>query len=66
VPDQVGRRPSNPGFLALLGVVWIACGIVALVRLTAGWKVVPGIFFIGVGLFFLRGAAATIVRRTER
>lgn len=46
-----------------MGLVWIGCGVIALVRLNAGWKIVPGIFFIGVGLYFLRGAAATIVRR---
>ena len=46
--------------------MWIVCGIVALVALHASWKLVPGLVFIGVGLFFLRGAAATVVRREER
>jgi hypothetical protein len=63
---QIGRRPSSPGFLLLLAAVWIGCGVVALVRLTATWKLVPGIVFIGIGLLFLRGAAATVVRREGR
>ncbi|MGZ4104011.1 MAG: hypothetical protein ACXVQY_02285 [Actinomycetota bacterium] len=64
-PPQVGKRPSNPGFLLVLGLVWIAAGILALVRLTAAWKLIPGIVFIGVGLLYVRGAAATIVRRSK-
>ena len=63
MPDQVGRRPSSPTFLALLGVVWVLCGVMALVKLTVGWRLVPGVFFIGVGLFYIRGAAATVFRR---
>ena len=62
MPDQVGRRPSNPSFLALIGVVWIACGIIALVKLSAGWKIIPGIVFIGFGVFFLRGALVAMAR----
>ena len=62
-PDQVGRRPSNPGFLLLLALVWIGCGVGALIALHASWKLVPGIVFIGIGLLYLRGAAATVVRR---
>lgn len=60
---QVGRRPSNPALLASLAVAWVACGVVALVRLTASWKLVPGIVFIGIGFLFLRAALATVVRR---
>ena len=63
MPDQVGRRPSNPSFLALIGLVWIACGIIALVNLSAGWRIIPGIVFIGIGVFFLRGALVTMARR---
>jgi hypothetical protein len=61
---QVGRRPSSPGFLLLVGLLWIGCGVVALVRLSASWKLIPGIVFIGVGVYFLRGAATSVVRRT--
>jgi len=43
--------------------VWIACGAYALVALDASWKIIPGIFFIGVGILFLRGAATTFIRR---
>jgi len=46
--------------------MWIGAGVVALVSLTASWKLVPGIVFIGIGLLFLRGAAATVVRRADR
>jgi hypothetical protein len=65
-PVQPGKRPSNPGFLFVLALAWIGCGIVAIVGLKAGWKLIPGIFFIGVGVLFLRGAALTVVRREER
>ncbi|MBV8951504.1 MAG: hypothetical protein JOZ99_11555 [Actinobacteria bacterium] len=50
----------------VIAAAWIACGIVALVGLHASWKIVPGIVFIGIGLFFLRGALTTVVRRSER
>ena len=63
MPEQVGRRPSNPSFLALIGLVWIACGIIALVKLSAGWKIIPGVVFIGIGVFFLRGALVALARR---
>lgn len=62
---QVGKRPSQPGFLLLLGVVWIGCGIYALVKLDATWRLIPGIVFIGIGLLFVRGAATTVVRRSK-
>jgi hypothetical protein len=65
-PVQVGRRPSNPAFLLLIGIMWVAAGIVALTSLSAVWKFVPGILFIGVGLFFIRGAGATVLRRGRR
>lgn len=54
----VGRRPAPPVFLALVGVAWIGAGVISLVALHAGWKLVPTIAFCGVGLLFLRGAAA--------
>ena len=59
----VGRRPSNPGFLLLLGVIWIVCGVVALVGLSASWKLIPAIVFIGIGGLFIRGAVSTLARR---
>ncbi len=49
----------------LLGLVWIVCGIIALTSLHAGWKLIPGIVFMGIGLLFVRGAAATVVRRSK-
>jgi hypothetical protein len=65
-PIQVGRRPSNPAFLLLVGVMWIAVGIIVMVAASFGWRFIPGVAFIGVGLFFLRGAGATVVRREQR
>jgi hypothetical protein len=51
--------------LLLLGIVWIACGIYALVKLNASWRLIPGIVFIGIGLLFVRGAATTVLRRSK-
>jgi hypothetical protein len=50
----------------MVGVAWVAAGIYALFALTASWKLIPAIVFIGVGLFFIRGAASTYVRHDER
>jgi hypothetical protein len=50
----------------LVGLMWIACGSVALFALKAGWRLVPAIVFIGIGLFYVRAASATIVRRESR
>jgi hypothetical protein len=65
-PPQVGRRPSNPGFLLLLGLLWFGSGVVALLELHAAWRLIPGIVFIGIGLFFLRGAVTSANRRQQR
>ncbi|MBV8160651.1 MAG: hypothetical protein JO265_06975 [Acidimicrobiia bacterium] len=65
-PVQPGKRPSRPGFLLVLAVAWIACGVYALIALKASWKIVPGVFFIGLGVLFLRGAAVTVIRRSDR
>ena len=65
-PGQVGRRPSGPGFLFLVGVMWIGCGVVALVALTASWKFIPAVVFIGLGFLWLRGAATAINRQEAR
>ena len=64
-PGQVGKRPSRPGFLATIGVMWIVAGGIELFALDASWRLVPAVVFIGIGLFFLRGAATTVVRRTD-
>ena len=63
---QVGRRPSPPALLFVVSLSWIATGIVALVALTASWKLIPGIVFIGIGLMYLRGALTTVARRSDR
>jgi hypothetical protein len=50
----------------VVGLMWVASGVVALTSLTASWKIIPGVVFIGIGLFFIRGAATSVVRREER
>jgi len=64
-PGQVGRRPSSPGFLFVVGVAWVLCGIVAFFALTASWKLVPAIFFAGLGLLWIRGAVTAAQRQTR-
>jgi Flp pilus assembly protein TadB len=64
-PGQVGRRPSSPVFLLVVGVAWVACGVVAFLVMTASWKLVPAIFFVGVGLFWIRGAVTAAARQTR-
>ena len=63
---QVGRRPSSPSFLVAAALAWIVCGVIAGTMLQASWKLIPAIVFVGIGLFFLRGAAQTVVRHEER
>ncbi|HEX3426415.1 MAG TPA: hypothetical protein VHT30_09805 [Acidimicrobiales bacterium] len=65
-PVAVGRRPSSPGFLALVAAMWLAVGVVCFVALHSSWKLVPAIVSIGIGLMFLRGAGATVLRREHR
>jgi hypothetical protein len=62
-PGQVGKRPTAPGFLFAVGLVWVLCGVYALVALSASWKLIPGVVFIGIGLFWLRGAITAAARR---
>ncbi len=63
---QVGKRPSPPIFLLLVGFAWIICGIVALFLFKPSWRIVVGVVFIGIGLFWMRGAMATYARHEER
>ena len=65
-PVQVGRRPSRPSFLLAVAVAWLVVGVVILTTFSAGWRFIPGVFAIGIGLFFVRAAAATVVRREHR
>jgi hypothetical protein len=43
--------------------MWLVVGVVELFALDASWRFVPAIVFMGIGVFFLRGAAVTVVRR---
>jgi hypothetical protein len=63
---QVGKRPSSPTNLLLLGLAWIVCGVLALVTLKASWKFIPGVVMIGIGLLFLRGGFTSVARRERR
>jgi hypothetical protein len=49
-----------------MGLLWVGAGVVAITSLHARWHLVPGIVFLGIGVLFLRGAAATVVRREAR
>jgi hypothetical protein len=63
---QVGKRPSSPVFLVAVAIAWIACGIAAFFLFSASWRIVVGVVFIGIGLYWLRGALATVTRHEER
>lgn len=63
---QPGRRPSSSGLLLLIALMWFTVGVVVMTSVSASWKFVPGIVSVGIGLLFLRGAAATVARRAER
>jgi hypothetical protein len=62
-PPVVGKRPSNPTFLAVVGLVWIAAAVGAALLIHRVWWPVPVICFAGVGFFYLRGAAGAYARR---
>jgi len=62
---QVGRRPSPPGLLLTIGVLWVAAGVVVFTRVHATWRLIPAIVGAGIGLYYLRGAATTVLRRDE-
>jgi hypothetical protein len=49
-----------------VGLMWVAAGVIALFAMTAGWRFVPAVVFAGIGLYFVRGASATILRRERR
>ena len=61
--QQVGRRPSPPLLLFGIAASWVVVGVVALTALSASWKLVPGIVFIGIGAMYLRAALTTVARR---
>ncbi len=63
---QVGKRPSPPLFLLAVAVAWIVCGIAAFFIFKQTWRIVVGVVFIGMGLYWLRGALATVARHEDR
>jgi hypothetical protein len=62
---QVGRRPSSPIKLFVFFVLYFACGIVALFTFSGSLRIILGVVFIGVSLFWLRGASAAVVRQQQ-
>jgi len=62
-PPVVGKRPSKPSFLALIALLWFAAAVVAFFGIHRGWRLIPVVAFAGVGLFYLRGAAGSYLRR---
>jgi len=46
--------------------MWVAAGVIVLFAMHAGWRFVPAVVFVGIGLFFVRGASATILRRERQ
>jgi hypothetical protein len=65
-PVTIGRRPSSPGFLVLVAVMWLAVGVILFLSLATGWRLIPAIVAFGIGLLFLRGAVSTVLRRERR
>jgi hypothetical protein len=50
----------------VVGLMWVAAGVIALFLMTASWRFVPAVAFAGVGLYFVRGASAKILRHERR
>ena len=46
--------------------MWVVIGIVAGFILTASWKLVVVVVFIGIGLLYLRSAGLQFLRQTGR
>jgi hypothetical protein len=65
-PVVVGRRPPSVVLLAIVAVMWMAVAVVLFLSLSTSWKLVPVIIAFGIGLLFLRGAGATVLRRERR
>jgi len=65
-PVAVGRRPSSPAFLALVAVMWFAVAVVFFLAFKSTWKLLFVIVSFGIGILFLRGAGATVLRRERR
>lgn len=48
-----------------MAFAWLAVGIISFVALHAAWRLIPGVFALGVGLLYLRGAAGAYLRRSH-
>jgi len=62
---QVGRRPSSPLKLFFFFVAYFAAGVIALFTFTGSLRIILGVVFIGLSLFWLRGASAAVVRQQK-
>ena len=60
---MVGRHPSNPALLLVVGLMWLAAALVAYIGLHRSWKLIVIVVFAGIGLLYLRGAAGAYLRR---
>jgi hypothetical protein len=46
--------------------MWVGVGAIILLTTSWSWRLVPAIVAIGIGIMFLRGAGATVIRRDRR
>ena len=59
------RKPSPVWFLALVGVLWVAAGLMVAVRVEGSWRIAPAMILAFVGLAYLRAAVRELIRRRE-
>jgi hypothetical protein len=50
----------------MIAVLWLAACVIVMLKVDAAWKLVPAVVFGGVGIFYLRAALQTVVRREAR
>ena len=46
-------------------VAYFACGIIALLTFKSSLRIILGVVFIGISLFWLRGASAAVLRQQQ-
>jgi len=46
--------------------MWIGVGLFIGLGMSWSWRLVPAILAAGIGVFFLRGAGSTVIRREQR
>jgi hypothetical protein len=63
---QVGKRPSPPALLLVIGAIWVVAGIVMIFALRSSWKLVPVVVSIGIGLLYVRGGITALARHADQ